>query len=291
MAGRPIASITISFGLVSIPVQVFTAAESAARVSFNLLHKDCGSRMKQQYVCIKDGQTVERADMVKGYEFAKDQYVQFTSEEIKALEAVGSDSVEINEFVPLQSIDPVYYDKTYYLGPDKGGAKPYALLVEALRESKRCAVGSWSTKGKQHTVALRPSGDVLVMQQLYFANEIRPTNEVVLPEVATKEGERKLALQLIEHQSADAFDPSAYTNEVKARIDAAIEEKVKGKEITMQSMPRRAAPNVVDLMEVLKKSLKDVEGSRGRASPASATRKPPQRATQAAPRSRKAAKR
>jgi DNA end-binding protein Ku len=291
MAGRPIASITISFGLVSIPVQVFTAAESAARVSFNLLHKDCGSRMKQQYVCIKDGQTVERADMVKGYEFAKDQYVQFTGEEIKALEAVGSDSVEINEFVPLQSIDPVYFDKTYYLGPDKGGAKPYALLVQALRDSKRCAVGSWSTKGKQHTVALRPSGDVLVMQQLYFANEIRPTNEVALPEVTTKDAERKLALQLIEHQSTDAFDPSAYTNEVKARIDAAIEEKVKGKEITMVSMPRRAAPNVVDLMEVLKKSLKDVEGARGRTSTASAARKPPQRATQTASRGRKAAKR
>jgi DNA end-binding protein Ku len=290
MAGRPIASITISFGLVSIPVQVFTAAESAARLSFNLLHKECGSRLKQQYVCLKDGQIVERADMVKGYEFAKDQYVQFANEEIKALEAVGTDSIEIVEFVPLQSIDPVYFEKTYYLGPDKGGAKPYALLVEALRESKRCAVGSWSSKGKQHTVALRPSGDVLVMQQLYFANEIRSTQEVAVPEVQFKDAERKLALQLIAHQSTDAFDPNAYTNEVKARIDAAIEEKVKGKEITMVSAPRRASPNVVDLMEVLKKSLKDVEGTRGRAGTLAA-RKPPQRATQSAAKSRKVAKR
>src|SRR6202161_2169688 len=241
MAGRPIASVTISFGLVSIPVQVFTAAEAAARLSFNLLHKDCGSRLKQQYVCVKDGQQVERADMVKGYEFAKDQYVQFTADEIKALDAVGSDSIDIVEFVPLQSIDPIYFEKTYYLAPDKGGLKPYGLLVEALRDSKRCAVGSWSTKGKQHTVALRPSGDVLVMQQLYFASEIRPTNEVALPEVTTKDAERKLALQLIEHQSTDAFDPSSYTNEVKARIDAAIEEKVKGKEITMVSLARRSA--------------------------------------------------
>jgi DNA end-binding protein Ku len=289
MAGRPIASITISFGLVSIPVQVFTAAESAARVSFNLLHKDCGSRLKQQYVCVKDGQKVERADMVKGYEFAKDQYVQFTADEIKALDTVGSDSIDIVEFVPLQSIDPIYYEKTYYLGPDKGGLKPYALLVEALRDSKRCAVGSWSAKGKQHTVALRPSGDVLVMQQLYFANEIRPADDVVVPQVEFRDAERKLALQLIAQQSSAAFDPSAYTNELKARIDAAIEEKVKGKEITMTQTPRRATENVVDLMEVLRKSLKDAQGSRGRAAAVTA-RKPPQRATQIASRSRKTAK-
>ncbi|HEY4873468.1 MAG TPA: Ku protein [Steroidobacteraceae bacterium] len=290
MAGRPIASVTISFGLVSIPVQVFTAAESAARLSFNLLHKDCGSRLKQQYTCVKDGQTVERADMVKGYEFAKDQYVQFTADEIKALDAVGSDAIDIVEFVPLQSIDPIYFEKTYYLAPDKGGLKPYALLVEALRDSKRCAVGSWSSKGKQHTVALRPAGGVLVMQQLLFASEIRSVDEIVVPDVTFKDAERKLALQLIAQQSSAAFDPSAYTNEVKARIDAAIEEKVKGKEITMTDMPRRASPNVVDLMDVLRKSLKDVEGSRGRAA-GLAARKPPQRVTQATGRSRKAAKR
>jgi DNA end-binding protein Ku len=290
MAGRPIASLTISFGLVSIPVQVFTAAESAARLSFNLLHKDCGSRLKQQYVCVKDGQMVERADMVKGYEFAKDQYVQFTPEEIKALEAVGSDSIDIVEFVPLQSIDPVYYEKTYYLAPDKGGLKPYALLAEALRDAKRCAVGSWASKGKQHTVALRPVGDVLVMQQLFFATEIRPATEIVVPEVQFKDAERKLALQLIAQQSTETFDPTAYTNEVKARVDAAIEEKVQGKEITMTETPRRASPNVIDLMDVLRKSLKNAEGSRGRAAGIGA-RKPPQRATRASSRNRKSAKR
>ena len=290
MAGRPIASVTISFGLVSIPVQVFTAAESAARLSFNLLHKECGSRLKQQYICVKDGQKVERGDMVKGYEFSKDQYVQFTPDEIKALETVGSDSIDIVEFVPLQSIDPVYYEKTYYLAPDKGGLKPYALLTDALRDAKRCAVGSWSSKGKQHTVALRPVGDVLVMQQLFFATEIRPTSEIVVPDVQFKDAERKLALQLIAQQSSDTFDPTAYTNEVKARIDAAIEEKVKGKEITMTETPRRASPNVIDLMDVLRKSLKNAEGSRGRAAGIGA-RKPPQRATQATPRNRKSAKR
>jgi DNA end-binding protein Ku len=290
MAGRPIASLTISFGLVAIPVQVFTAAESAARLSFNLLHKDCGSRLKQQYICIKDGERVERADMVKGYEFAKDQYVQFAPEEIKALEAVGSDSIDIVEFVPLQSIDPVYFEKTYYLAPDKGALKPYALLTEALRDSKRCAVGSWTSKGKQHTVALRAAGEVLVMQQLFFASEIRPANEIVVPEVKFKDAERKLALQLIAQQSSEAFDPHAYTNEVKARIDAAIEEKVQGKEITLTTAPRRDAPNVVDLMEVLRKSLKSAQGSQSRAAGLE-TRKGPQRAAQANTRSRKSAKR
>jgi DNA end-binding protein Ku len=290
MVGRPIASISISFGLVCIPVQVFTAAESAARLSFNLLHKDCGSRLKQQYICVKDGQKVERADMVKGYEFAKDQYVQFTADEIKALDAVGSDAIDIVEFVPLQSIDPIYFEKTYYLAPDRGGLKPYALFVAALRDSKRCAVGSWSSKGKQHTVALRPAGDVLVMQQLFFASEIRPADEIVVPEVTFKDAERKLALQLIAQQSNEAFDPTAYTNEVKARIDAAIEEKVKGKEITLTDTPRRPSPNVVDLMEVLRKSLKDVEGSRGRAA-ALGARKAPQRVSQTASRNRKSAKR
>jgi DNA end-binding protein Ku len=289
MAGRPIASLTISFGLVSIPVQVFTATESTARLSFNFLHKDCGSRLKQQYVCIKDGSKVERADMVKGYEFAKDQYVQFAPEEIKALEAVGSDSIDIVEFVPLQSIDPVYFEKTYYLAPDKGGLKPYALLADALRDSKRCAVGSWTSKGKQHTVALRAAGDVLVMQQLFFASEIRPTTEIIVPEVQFKDGERKLALQLIEQQSSDAFDPRAYTNEVKARIDAAIEEKMQGKEISVTQAPRRDAPNVVDLMEVLRKSLKSAQGSRGRAA-ALGARKAPQRVERARSSSRKSAK-
>ena len=151
MAARSLASLTISFGLVSIPAQAFSAAESAGRISFNLLHKGCGSRVRQQYLCAKEGVVVERAEMVKGYEFAKDQYVEFTPAEIKALEAVGTDSIDIVEFVPLDAIDPVYFDKTYYLGPDRGGSKPYALLADALLTSKRCAIGNWAARGKQHT--------------------------------------------------------------------------------------------------------------------------------------------
>jgi DNA end-binding protein Ku len=290
MAARPIASLTVSFGLVAIPVQVFSATESSGRISFNLLHKDCGSRLRQQYLCLKDGEVVERTDMIKGYEFAKGQYVEFSPEEIKALEAVGTNSIDIVEFVPLTSIDPIYFDKTYYLAPDRGGAKPYALLTDALRDSKRCAVGNWASKGKQHTVALRSVGNVLVMQQLFFATEVRPAEEITVPQVELKDAERKLALQLIEQQTSDTFEPTAYTDDVKARIDAAIQAKVEGKEITTSEVPRPASPNVIDLMDVLRKSLKDVQGTRGKTSKLGA-RKPPHRVTQPTSRGKKEVKR
>src|SRR5215475_3171175 len=181
MAARSIGSLTISFGLVAIPVKLYSATQSGNAISFNLLHKDCGSRLKQQYICQKDGSIVERDDMVKGYEFAKDQYVTFTPEEIKALEEAGTHAVEISEFVPVESIDPVYFDKTYYLAPDKGGAKPYALLTEALRQAGRCGVGRWAARGKAYLVLLRPVGDVLTMQQLHFAGDVKSASEVEVP--------------------------------------------------------------------------------------------------------------
>ena len=207
-APRSIGSLTISFGLVAIPVKLYTATQSTGQISFNMLHKDCGSRLKQQYVCLKDGQVVERDDIVKGYEFAKDQYVAFTPEEIKALEEVGTHAVEISEFVPIESIDPVYFDKTYYLAPDKGASKPYALLTEALKETKRCAVGRWASKGKAYIVILRPVDGILAMQQLRFASEVRPASEVEVPKTEVKPAELKLARQLIDQQQADMFDPT-----------------------------------------------------------------------------------
>src|SRR5262245_22179615 len=146
MAARSIGSLTISFGLVAIPVKLYSATQSSNAISFNLLHKTCGSRLKQQYICQKEGVLVERDEMVKGYEFAKDQYVSFTPEEIKQLEEVGTHSVDISEFVPIETVDPVYFDKMYYLSPDKGAQKSYALLAEALKEMKQCAVGRWASK-------------------------------------------------------------------------------------------------------------------------------------------------
>jgi DNA end-binding protein Ku len=289
-APRSIGSLTISFGLVAIPVKLYTATQSAGQLSFNLLHKECGSRLRQQYVCLKDGQIVERDDMVKGYEFAKDQCVAFTPEEIKALEEVGTHAVEISEFVPIEAIDPVYFDKTYYLAPDKGAGKPYTLLTEALKESKRCAVGRWAAKGKAYIVILRPIGDVLTMQQLRFANEVRPASEIDVGKADVKPGEMKLARQLIDQQQTDMFDPTAYVDEVRGRIEAAIQKKVEGQEISISEGPPPGAGKVIDLMEALRASLEKTESAR-----ASATklgpRKAPKRVEEAARPARKASKR
>ena len=181
MAARSIASLTVSFGLVSIPVKLYSATEASKAVSFNMLHKTCGSRLKQQYICIKEEVVVPREEIVKGYEFAKDQYVMFTPEELKAMEEAGTHMAEITEFVPLEAVDPVYFDKAYYLAPDKGGAKPYALLAAALRESNRCALGRWAARGKQYIVMIRPVEDGLVMQQLLYAGEVRAMKDLEIP--------------------------------------------------------------------------------------------------------------
>ncbi|MBI2315755.1 MAG: Ku protein [Betaproteobacteria bacterium] len=279
MAARSIASLTVSFGLVSIPVKLYSATEASRAISFNLLHKGCGSRLKQQYVCVKEEVPVAREDMVKGYEFAKDQYVMFTAEELKALEEAGTHSAEIAEFVPLDSIDPVFFDKAYYLAPDKGGAKPYALLARALRESSRCALGRWAARGKQYIVMIRPVEDALVMQQLLYAAEVRSIKEIDIPKAEVKDSELKLAQQLIEQQASDTFDPGAYTDEVRARIEAAVQKKVVGQEITMAEEPEGGA-QVIDLMEALRASLEKKAPAKA-GGPSAETRKPPKRAQQA----------
>jgi DNA end-binding protein Ku len=294
MAARSIGSLTISFGLVAIPVKLYSATQSAAGISFNLLHKDCGSRLKQQYICLKHGTVVERDEMVKGYEFAKDQYVSFTPEEIKALEEAGTHSVDISEFVPVTSIDPVYFDKTYYLAPDKGAAKPYALLVEALKQTSRGAVGHWASRGKAYVVLLRPIGDVLTMQQLYFAADVRPATEVEVPKPDVKPAELKLAQQLIEQQTTEAFDPTAYTDELRARIQAAIQKKVEGHEISVSEIAPEGANKVIDLMEALRASLEKTEAARASTSqigPRKAPKRVEQPAAPAAKPARKATKR
>jgi DNA end-binding protein Ku len=280
MAARSIASLTISFGLVSIPVKLYSATQASGAIAFNLLHKGCGSRLKQQYICAKEEVVVPREDMVKGYEFAKDQYVMFTPEELKALEEAGTHTAEITEFVPIESVDPVYFDKAYYLGPDKGGAKPYALLAKALRESQRCALGRWAARGKQYIVMLRPVEDGLVMQQLLYANEVRPIGEIDIPKTEVKDAELNLARQLIAQQAADAFDPGAYKDEVRARIEAAVQKKVEGQEITVTEAPAAGGAQIIDLMEALRASLgkKAAAPAQAPAPEPVATRKPAKRA-------------
>jgi DNA end-binding protein Ku len=285
MAARSIASLTIAFGLVAIPVKLYSATVSSERLRFHLLHSKDGSRLKQQYVCVEEQEVVARDEIVKGYEFAKDQYVMFAPEELKALEEAGSHSVEVAQFVPLAAVDPVYFERTYYLAPDKGGAKPFTLFATALQESGRCAVGRWASHGRDHVVILRPIGNALALHQLHFAPEVQSAEALGVESAKVRDAELRLARQLIEQQSAETFDPRAYPDEVKERVEAAIQRKVAGREVTV-SEPRPApADNVVDLMSALKASLERGSSATGqtRTRERATTRRPPRRAPERAP--------
>jgi DNA end-binding protein Ku len=253
---RPIAGATISFGLVSIPVRLYPATQSSVAISFNLLHKKDGSRLKQQYICPRDGEIVSRDEMIKGYEFAKDQYVTFTPEELKALEEKATQSIDIDSFVPLSAIDPIYFERPYYLGPEKGGDKAYLLLAEAMRETGRAALARYAARGKQYLVMLRPSPDgrALILQELLYADEVRPMSEVPLPDGEAREAELKLAKQLIDQIASETFEPSKYHDEVRERIQADIERKVQGHDIS-ESAPAPEPARIIDLMAALKASL------------------------------------
>ncbi len=261
MAARSIASLSLGFGLVSIPVKLYSATESAGGVSFNLLHT-CGSRVKQQYICIKENVPVERADMVKGYEFDKDRYVMFAPAELKALEETARHTVDIVSFIPLEAVDPIYYDKAYYLAPDKRGAKPYGLLLQAMRESGRCALARWVWKGKEYVAQVRPGGDGadgdsggLILQQLLYADEVRSMKDLDIEKSPITKPELQLALQLIDQISAEGYDPEEFKDEEKARVLAAIDEKVAGKEIVMSEAPEPVSGQIIDLVEALRASL------------------------------------
>ena len=243
----------VSFGLVSIPVKLFSASESSAAVRFNMLDKKTGSRVKQQYVNSKNGEPVERKDIVKGYEFTKGQFVMFEDDEYKALLEKSTQSIELTEFVPIESIDPIYFSKSYYLGPDKGGARPYKLLSKALQKSGRAALAKYAARGKMYLVMLRPMGDGLIMQQLYYADEVRAIGDVPLGEAEIKDAELDLAMQIVDQAVSDKFEPQKYEDEVRKRMLAAIERKVEGQEIT--EAPEEPQAQVIDLMEALKASL------------------------------------
>lgn len=255
MAARSIASLTLSFGLVSIPVKLYSATETSSAVKFNLLAKD-GSRLKQQYVSEKDQAVVQRADMVKGYEFEKDRFVLFSPEELKALEEASSPAIEIMAFIPEKSVDPLFYDKAYLIAPDKRGGKPYALLAEAMRKSGRCALAKWAWKAKQVVVQVRPVEDGLVLQQLLYAEEVRSLKDLSIEPVTVTAGELQLALQLIDQISEDAYDPSQYVDEERKRILAAIDAKIAGKEVVASAHDEApSTAQVIDLMEALRASL------------------------------------
>jgi DNA end-binding protein Ku len=254
MPARSIGTATISFGLVSIPTKLYTTSESSGDISFNMLHSACGSRLKQQYICTKDGEIVEREQMVKGYEYAKGQYVVLSGEELKALDAVATHTIALEEFVPASAVDPLYLDKAYYLGPDKGGERAYRLLADAMIDSGLVGLASYSARGKQYIVLVRPFQGGIVMHQLRYADEVKAWSEVPigdLPEI--KPNELNLAKQIIAQISSDTFTPQKYKDEVQVRMMDLIQKKIEGQEIT--AAPEVPQGKVIDLMEALKASL------------------------------------
>ena len=259
MAARAIGTGTISYGLVSIPVKLYTATASEA-VSFNLIHNKCKGRIKQQIFCPTDNEIVERTDLLKGYEYAKNQYVLFTEEELDALEAAKTNSLEIVEFVPAETVDWIYISKTYYLGPDKGGDKAYKLLSAAMERTKKIAVGRYFTRGKEQLVLLRPYKNGLILHYAYYANEVRSYEEVDTGAViATKPIEDELADKLIAQLTIPEFNPEQYRDEYVERVKAAVEQKVAGQEVAIP--PEQPPAQIIDLFEALKRSLSEAGGA------------------------------
>ncbi len=254
MSARPISTATISFGLVSVPVKLYSSAETSKKVSFNLVSKKHGTRLKQQYVTPETGEVVPREEMVKGYEFTKGKFVLFTPEELKTLDEKASHSIDITEFVPFEQVERTYLDKVYYLGPDKGGDRAYKLLSAALKKTGQSAVAKYAARGKQYLVVIRPMDDGLVMEQLFYHDELKPFTEVPLGEAEVKDTELELAIQLISQATSEEFQADKYTDEVRDRTLALIQKKIDGEDIT-QIESEEPKGQIIDLMAALKASL------------------------------------
>jgi DNA end-binding protein Ku len=245
---------TISFGLVSIPVKLYSAAEPKSAVSFNQVHRKDGARVKQQLISSRTGEVVPREEIVKGYEFAKDQYVLFEAEELKALEAAATHTIDIVEFLKAEQIERRYLDRVYYLGTDKGGARAYKLLAQVLIDTGRIALGKYAARGKQYLVMVRPLENGLVLEQLHYPDELRAFSEVPIEDATVKPAELKLATQLVEQAASDEFHPERYKDEVRERMLALIQRKVEGEDIT-QAPAAEPEHKIIDIMAALKASL------------------------------------
>ncbi len=254
MPARSIGTATISFGLVSIPTKLYTTNESGGDIHFNMLHDADGGRLKQQYTCTKCNEVVDREHTVKGYEHAKGQYVVLSADELKALDAVATQTIALEEFVPAEKVDPLFVEKSYYLGPDKGGERAYKLIRDAMLETGLVGIASYSARGKQYIVALRPFHEGLILHQLRYAQEVKPWSEVPMPELPElKPQEIGLAKQIIQQIQHETWAPEKYKDEVQERMMELINKKIEGQEITMQ--PEAPAGKVIDLMAALKASL------------------------------------
>jgi DNA end-binding protein Ku len=238
-----------------------------------MLHKKCSTPVKYRYWCEQDATNIERDDTVKGHEYAKGQYVVLTAEELKALEEEATKAIAIEEFVAIDLIDPVFYDKAYYLAPEKGGERAYRLLTKAMQTKGLVGIAKYAARGKSYLVSVRPLAKGLVMQQLYYANEVRSMDEVPIEEKGeVRDSELQLALQLIEQSISDKFDPSKYSDEVRGRVQEVIDQKIEGQEVTLSPAEAPQA-QVIDLMEALKASLAEKPSSSAKASKAASGRK------------------
>jgi DNA end-binding protein Ku len=254
MAARAIGTSTIAFGLVSLPVKIYSTGESSQKISFNMIWKERGVRVRQQYVDPADGALVPKDEIVEGDELAKDQYVLLTKEEDEVVVAPKSEEIEIGSFVPADTVGRLYFNKAYYLGPDKGGARAYRLLAAALKHTNRVAIAKHATRGKQYIVMVRPHENGLLLEQLYYADEIRSFSEVPVEEGEVNSAELALAVQLIDQAAAEAFDPAQFHDEVREKTLELIEQKVAGQEITA-APAEESKTKIIDLMAALKASI------------------------------------
>jgi DNA end-binding protein Ku len=254
MASRPIGSGNISFGLVSIPVKLFSATRSRA-VSFNLLHAKDQSRIQQKIYCPVDDAIIDRSELVRGFEVEKGRYVTFTEEELKKLEARNEHAIEITEFLPLERVDPVYFEESYYLGSEANAAKAYRLLADAMSQSGRVALGRFTMRGKEHLVLIRPFGKGLILHTVYYSDEVRLAEDVDQAQnELVRDAELSLAKRLIDELTGEEFDPSKYHDHYRERVMEVAQQKVAGQQVTeAPAEPRRG--QVIDLMSALKASL------------------------------------
>jgi DNA end-binding protein Ku len=266
----------LTFGLISIPVRMSTAARGE-RISFNQLHKECHSRLKQPLFCPVCNRNVERSEIVKGYEHEKDQYVLFSEEELDKIEPPSAHVMEILEFVKLDEMDPVYFDSSYYIAPEDAGVKAYQLLMNAMKESGYGAIAKLTMHQREHIVIVRPGTKGMTLHTMFYSNEIRAAESVLTDKVELKDQEKKLAEQLIESLAAP-FEPQKYRDEYMENVKGMIEAKLKGQEVTEVAQPRMAP--VIDLMEALKKSLAQKQAPAASSSVAPVGKKPPTRALQ-----------
>src|ERR1700683_2684826 len=249
----------LTFGLISMPVKLFSGARSSG-ISFHMLHRDDLQRVKQQLYCPADNRVVERSEIVKGYEYRKDEYVVVEPDEIKKIEPKTAKTMEILEFVKASEVDPVYFESSYYMLPEEAGRRPYALLTKALEESEYVAIAKLTMHNREYTVFLRPHEGGMMLHTMYYAEEVRKVEGFGAPDVELKDAEVKVAHQLIEALAAD-WDPDKYHDTFQDNVKNLIQTKLEGGEVAAVEKPKKLAP-VVDLMAALKQSLAQMEGKK-----------------------------